>query len=354
MDAATTRGRSRSRTSAGIATEAVAQATRTAVDLIDDGAVRPALDHFAGLRAQGWPTPALLEVVVGVQAEAGRRWQADAWTVAQEHAATAVCEAVVAGLAGFRPPAVTSAAATADPATLPLLVACAEGESHELPARLVGTALEDLGWDVRVLGDVPALQLARELTATPALAVVVSATREAALPGAARTVRAAQLAGVPVVVGGPAFGSSTRRAEMLGADAWAPDLAALDELLRRWRATGPPPAREPTTVLHARGHLVFSRLRRALAADVAERVDLERKDRREVRGLADELDQLLDAVAAALLVDDPRIVGRAIAWAREVWTARGQDPDDVVALRAVVRDACSERGLDRAAELLDA
>ncbi|WP_249044837.1 cobalamin B12-binding domain-containing protein, partial [Crossiella equi] len=90
------------------------------------------------------PVEVLVDVIAAGQRVVGTRWQRGEWTVAQEHAATAV--AVAATRAVRR---------TVD--RLPrtrgsVVVACAEREWHELPAMIIGCALRAAGWDTTVLG----------------------------------------------------------------------------------------------------------------------------------------------------------------------------------------------------------
>lgn len=160
------------------------------------------------------------EVLVPAQVRVGRRWQRGDWSVADEHAATAVTETALAAL---------SQAAQARPAVDAghAVLACAEGEWHTLPGRMVAAVAGTSDLRITVLGpSMPAEQLGRRLAAGDVDLLALSCTIPANLLGAARCIEAAQEHAVPVVVGGRAFGNSPERAYALGADAWSDDPAA--------------------------------------------------------------------------------------------------------------------------------
>jgi methanogenic corrinoid protein MtbC1 len=190
-------------------------ATRQALDLLDAG--HSARDVILGLLA-----PA--------QAEVGRRWERNRWNVAQEHAATAITDAVLGALTWRSPP----------PSRGHVVVTCAEGEWHALAARLLAELLALDGWQVTFLGaSTPAGHLRRFLADVDTVAVAVSSSAATTLGGAQRLVEAAHSARVPVLAGGAGFGPDERRARAIGADGWAPDAAAAGPLLDDWAATPP-------------------------------------------------------------------------------------------------------------------
>lgn len=89
-------------------------------------------------------TDLLVNVIQAAQDEIGRLWQQNRVTVAQEHMASAISQLALAAL--FE-------RATPEPRLgKRLLLACVEGELHDLPARIVADALELGGFDVRFLG----------------------------------------------------------------------------------------------------------------------------------------------------------------------------------------------------------
>ena len=106
-------------------------------------------------------------------------------------------------------------------------MACVDGEWHALPARLLAETLTLRGFRVDYLGaQVPAPHLIAHLHRTAPDAVALSSSIPTRLPTAHATITACQAAGVPVIVGGAAFGPDGRYARLLGAQAWAPDARA--------------------------------------------------------------------------------------------------------------------------------
>lgn len=94
-----------------------------------------ALSVVRDLRRSGVPPLVVMEDVVGAaQLRIGELWAADTWSVAQEHAATAVGEAVLAVLAAEIP-------APRGAPSGPVVVSCVEQEWHALPALLVAEHL---------------------------------------------------------------------------------------------------------------------------------------------------------------------------------------------------------------------
>jgi methanogenic corrinoid protein MtbC1 len=163
----------------------------------------------------------LVDVLAPVQVEVGTRWEHGRWSVSEEHAATAV----VADLLGW----VTSLLPERPPWRGELVLACVEGEHHELPARMAGEMLRRQGWDVRLLGaSVPADDLAAYLRSSSPAAVGLSCSTGLNLRGARRSIEAARDAGVFVLAGGAGFGSEGRHAVELGAHAWAGSASAFE------------------------------------------------------------------------------------------------------------------------------
>ena len=107
---------------------------RRALDLIK---ASPALEHAS-------PSDVRTHVIRAAQAEIGRLWQANAISIAQEHMATAISHLSLAAL--------FERARVATPVEKKLVIACVEGEMHDLPARLVSDLLEIHGFDIRFLG----------------------------------------------------------------------------------------------------------------------------------------------------------------------------------------------------------
>ena len=82
-------------------------------------------------------------VVQAAQDEIGRLWQQNRVSIAQEHMATAICTTLAALFERAQPK---------PPLGKKLLLACVEGELHDLPARMAADFLELEGFEVRYLG----------------------------------------------------------------------------------------------------------------------------------------------------------------------------------------------------------
>lgn len=259
---------------------------------------------------------AAVALLVEVQREVGVRWQSQRWTVADEHGAsaivdhalTAVCDALDAPSDGP-----------------PVVVACVEDEWHVLPARMVSEQLRCRGWHTTFLGaSSPAGELGRTVRDVAPVAVALSCSMPMHLPGARRSIGACHEAGIPVAVGGGAFGGPAR-AEAIGADRWCATVDELHDAFDEWARSRPVLA---TATVTAPEPLPASDRRRVL--DVAFRTTLERvppfaaaaphvHDR-----LRDDLDQLLRSAEAAQHVADPSIAADQLAWQAGVSGARGE------------------------------
>jgi methanogenic corrinoid protein MtbC1 len=98
-----------------------------------------------GLANRGASIVELQSQVIGAaQDEIGRLWQMNLVTIAQEHMATAISHLTLAAL--FERARVSASV------DKKVIIACVEGELHDLPARLVSDLLEIHGFDVRFLG----------------------------------------------------------------------------------------------------------------------------------------------------------------------------------------------------------
>ena len=185
-----------------------------AVDSGDTAAATAIVDEMLTAGAQ--PVTVLTDVIAAAQRAVGARWQRGEWTVAQEHAATA--------MAVDATKTVTKHVRRTPPTRGRIIVACAEREWHALPAMIIDCALRGHGWDTTLLGSsTSALRLNQYLHDLGPEAVAVSCSVLGALPTTRRFIEASTAAGVPIVVGGAAFGHDDQRARALGATAWARD-----------------------------------------------------------------------------------------------------------------------------------
>lgn len=271
-------------------------ATRLGVmSALQDGDAGAAYRMVLRLMDEGWSMPMIIdEVLAPIQVESGRRWEAGDVTISEEHVATAAVETLVAMLAGlFDQPHDAEI----------VVVVCAEGDTHSLPPRMASALLSYEGFRTLFLGgSVPASDLAEYLRSLDADVLVVSCTRSAHLLGARACVAAGHRAGVPVVVGGRAFGDA-RRWEQIGADAYAPRLSALAEILQTWtpdpeQAEGQVMARHPgVDTIESNRTLIAEMTTAALLAEA----DPSDRSRRVLVGATEEL---VDVLAVSLHFDD--------------------------------------------------
>ncbi|MFP5254255.1 MAG: B12-binding domain-containing protein [Acidimicrobiia bacterium] len=269
------------------------------------------------LADRGVPVVDLLTELLGpAQAEVGLRWQRAAFSVADEHAATAIVDSVVSVLGAHAPPVRVDGPHVA--------VVCAEGEWHLLPARLVAEVLRSEGFRVTFLGaSMPPPHLARFLQASPPDVLAVSCTTPMSLEGVLLCAEVAHDAGVPVLVGGSALGPDDRRARVLGADLWAPDARTATELLR---APLPPAGAVATADVRGASDLAQRRdeiVERTVVRMQAELPAYAGYDESQRRRTREDLGYLIDFARAAVLTRDPRVLLDVLPWLEVILDARG-------------------------------
>jgi methanogenic corrinoid protein MtbC1 len=300
----------------------------------DDEAVAGAL----ALRNRGVPLEQILNgLVVATQLRVGELWADNAWSVAREHAATAIAEHVVARLAEDLP----------EPTTGPVhLVACVEREWHALPALVVATALRSEGHRVDYLGaSVPRDRLVARISERAPDVVLLSASMTSSLVRVRREIEAVRETGTPVLVGGHAFDAEGLRARRLGATGFAPSVDEAIAQLRRLptRVIAALPLVHPAALEAAEltGHIdelardVMSATDHALGVTGGGEDALPPDDWRVV--LATFVPHVVESVVGALLTDDPRVMAETRAWLAGVLIRRGADPRAVPTLdRALV------------------
>jgi methanogenic corrinoid protein MtbC1 len=137
-------------------------------------------------------------VIQAAQREIGRLWQHNQVSVAQEHMASAISQLSLAAL--------FERATPAKPVGKKLVLACVEGELHDLPARLVADIFELEGFDVRYLGaDVPHDELIKLLDAERPDLIGLSVTMSFNVPSLRTAVaRVRQVSALPIFIGGHA------------------------------------------------------------------------------------------------------------------------------------------------------
>lgn len=171
-------------------------------------------------------------VLKPAQEEVGRRWYTNEWTVAQEHAATTITDAVLT-LISLR-------TTGGERSRTRIVSGCVEGEWHTMPVRMLGTTLDVYGYDVTFLGaSLPAAQFANSLNDIKASAALLSCTNPINLPAARHTIEVAHQAGVLVIIGGRALDADGIRARALGADASATSADGVVMTLAAWDTRRP-------------------------------------------------------------------------------------------------------------------
>ncbi len=268
----------------------------------------------------------MLDLIARTQRRVGELWAANEWSIAREHAATAISERALAAVA---------ARTEVRPTRGRLTVACVDGEWHALPVRILGEMLRLDGWRVDFLGaNVPGPHLVTHLHQTGPDAVALSCMLTIRLPRAHAAITACRSVGVPVIAGGPGFGPDGRWAHRLGADAWA---AGAEGAVRRLARDWPPRIDDPyqaaflgddeyTYLVRHRGDLVSTAMTRLAAAYPP----IAGYDRRQYDATVEDLGHLVDFLAAALYVADDQIFTDFVGWTAAVLRARQVPP---VALR---------------------
>lgn len=259
---------------------------------------------LTAVRGSGLTPQQQLDVVCRAQARVGDAWQRGEWTIAQEHAATAIAEDVVAAVA---------LDADVPPSRGSVVVACTDGEWHALPARVLAESLRLDGWQVRFLGaSVPADQMSALVDELGPDAIAVSCSLASSLWTVRELVEVGRGSGVPVLVGGAGVGAEGRWALRLGATRWAPDPGAAAALLASdaWPrfVDAAPPLDLPDDDAQ--------QLRRqgASLADAAVGTGSPAYPLGRER---DDLRLVLRFLSAALLVDDPSLLEEFLGWLRD-------------------------------------
>ncbi len=294
---------------------------------------RAAVELAVRLADEGVPVATLLvDLVAAAQREIGERWYCDDASIADEHAATAIAEAVVGVLTG-------TASAVRAAGAVHVVVCCASGEWHTLPARLFSEVLRAKGHDVTYLGpSIPPSHLARFLARLADVDLLaVSCATPLALEGVLAYVEVAHDLGLPVIAGGRALGPDDHRATVLGADLWAPDADAAAALLARPR---PDRLRAPTADVGTALELALGRDAHVEAAmeELGRRLPmLARFDSEQLARTREDLGYILRFAEATILTRDPRVFEEFLAWLERLLVLRGL-PDSVVptALEALV------------------
>lgn len=161
-----------------------------------------------------------LEVLLPVQQEVGRMWQADEINVAEGHFATATTSTILAQLR-LRAPQRERNGRT-------LMAAAVAGNRHELGLQMVGDFFEMAGWRVIQLGsDMPIPDLAQAVEFYQPDLLALSVALHTQLVTLAETIQAVRRgqrgATVKILVGGCGLAEGADLVQQFGADAYAAD-----------------------------------------------------------------------------------------------------------------------------------
>lgn len=180
------------------------------------------------------------DVLARSQREVGDRWQRNELSVADEHLASGVTESTLSAFSSIPAEATEGYS---------VLVACSEGDWHSIAAHMIAQQLRSKGFAVTYLGaSTPAEDVSRFLERRRLNALVVSCNLPIFFSGVTSLVNAAHRHGVPVLVGGRAFDGDALRASILGADAYATNVAEAVTVLRAWRDRPPTISCAPVVV----------------------------------------------------------------------------------------------------------
>ncbi len=278
------------------------------------------------LMDDGYPLPMIVdEVLAPIQWESGRRWASGDSSISEEHVSTAAVETLVSMLAG----------AFDQPADAELVVVvCAEGDSHTLPARMASALLSYEGYRAVFLGtSVPADDLAGYLESVAPDALLVSCTRPAKLLGARACVAAGHRSGIPVIVGGRAFNGHPDRWQRIGADAYAPRLSAVTDVMQTWQPDVEQAEQGAEAESASVGILATDRASIVRAVCDAVPGDVQQADPERGRLVA-VIEELVDTLAVAVYLDDAAVLSDQAGWLSslvESQTGRALPVDDLLA-----------------------
>jgi len=219
-----------------------------------------------------------------------------------------------------------------------VVVACAEGELHILPARMVADRLRLAGCRTVFLGAVSSGQLRSVVHEWCPDAIVLSCTMAFNFAGLVRSLSAVSDADAPVFIGGAAV-SDAALAERLGADGWAEDATDLVRAVMGART----PARRSGRRLWPEEPFILQERLPALTG-IALTAILERSQRLEPYdgwslALTGELVEHL-LTTAAVLVDDPSVLVAFAQWSAAYLRHRGEHPLVLAASMVEVAARC--------------
>jgi len=199
-------------------------AVRLTLDLVDQGASVESI---------------VVELLAAAQHECGERWQRNDWSIADEHLVSGVTQRCLGAIASTVPPTTPTGS---------VVVACAEGDWHSLPAQMFAEVLRSRGFAVAFLGaSTPSDHVDRFLVRNRPDALIITCNLAPFFAGVTTLADAAHRSGTPVIAGGRALQAGPGRALRLGADAWSPDVSTAVGTLRAWAGDRLYPSADPAT-----------------------------------------------------------------------------------------------------------
>jgi hypothetical protein len=215
---------------------------------------------------------------------------------------------------------------------------------------MFGESLRGYGVGVTVLGaSTPAPYVAELLTRRNADSLAISCSMPIFFPGVTRLIDIAHLQGIPVIVGGRAFGTDGGRAKRLGADSWATTAAEAAPVVHQWRLSRPPVDRQPsspdsrvTQMMEQATEIAHA----ALSGLVARFPPMAKYGDEQLTRTREDLEFNVQFLAAAMLVADDRIFIDFLEWLQSLLVNRGVPgaalPAGLEALRPGVHDVYPE------------
>ena len=260
----------------------------------------------------------VVDLLAAAQRDIGERWYRNEITPADEHLASGVTAAALDTLMA------EMSQLAHDTHTV---ITCAEGDYHSLAAQMFGESLREHGVGVTVLGaSTPAEAVAEFAVRSGADSLTISCSMPIFFPGTVRLIDAAHRQGIPVIVGGRAFGDSPSRAERLGADAWALSAADATRILLAWKSDPPPLGWAPAPVdpvglrLNAQADVLG---RAALDGFAARFPRLENYDERQMARTRAELVFIVRFLAATMIAGDHAIFSDFLEWQQNLLAPGG-------------------------------
>ena len=281
------------------------------------------------------------EIIVGLlgvaQHEVGQRWLRNEWTVADEHLASGATQKALDAIAN---------SVEAPAAGGLVVVACAEGDWHSLPAQMFAEMLRSHGFTVAFLGaSTPVDHVGKLISRHHPDALAVSCNLALFFSGVTRLVDAAHRHGIPVIAGGRALGVGPDRAARLGVDAWAAGVDDAVRILHEWQRQPPAIHTEPTPIngtlleLDAMAPEIAGAAFEALTAAYP---PMATYNNSQLARTKEDLAFITQFIAAARLVNDPSVLADMLDWLRTLLATRGVPSGAVAAGLTVLAPVISQ------------